>query len=659
MIKLKYNTEELETMQEKRLVNNYLPALTGLIISFVFFCCIFFSLFNYGSPYDTTILVTGFIIVIVWFIFFVCSLKKAKPQLKELILSTILLLILSMYLVNIVWYSGYLNLDVYTSINDGAVHTDTMFHATLSRTYLEYGFPTILANGTTPINYHTGSHLLFGIISNILDVNIVFVYYYLYPIIFVPLFFFSLEIAIVKIKGHFKKSTCEIKNVDLFFILLHFIPVLYISNYYDAGIFIGNYFVSESFLIANTLMLFLISLMIIFHDKDYFNNKTVKVIWCGFCIPLFIALIAFVKISTGALILSGIMYIIFRKHIFSIKHWLLNLWYAAVFFIYYFGLYSGNVGASYGGEPFFKLFAFDYYYIENGNALFHLLYYTLFTVFVILFSMRDIKSVKQLISQPTFAKEESLVVMTLVSFLPGMFFHIYGGSAAYFFMVPIIISLAVFLTYEIPSKIYSKVKNTILPKIAVKILLICICLTFIVNAKIVDTIITLNNQIFQSETFSEEQYSVHKSELLSGDIIGGTVGILNLHFQPNKYGNDTIVTNFNYLDNLPLEQKKESAIFVDSTSVLWSNYSDGDELLFAISGYTGIQTYNAFFFDEDNLSTYHNDERSIRYGMGYGLSMIPRHDEKLTIDEVKVNAKEEGYKYIYYFSNDTLEEIIL
>ncbi len=636
----------------------YLPTLTGLIISLVFSGCIIFSLFGYGSFYDIKIILISLCIVVFWLVGFIFNARKAKINLKDFLISIVLLSVLSVYLVNVVWNSNTLNLDVFTNIYLGGVHVDTMFHTTLARTIFEVGAPSILADGIHGINYHTGSHLILAIISFVFIINIVFVYNYIYPVVFIPLFFYLLQQLIVNIKFYMGKNTI-VKNIDLLFVMMAFIPLLSYASYHNAGIFLNNYFVSESFLIANALMLLFINLFVLLYRKSYFNHKIIGTLWYTIAIPAFIVLISFAKISTGAIVLSGVMYIIFRKNMRNIKHWILNAWYAASFFIYYFGSYSVSSGGSYGGDPFFKILAFEYYYIENGNSLFYLLFFSIFSLSVALYATRKINGLKQIVFTDKFFLEEALIVMTVTSFLPGMFFHFYGGSAGYFFMVPTIVGLAFFVANELPYKIYDKLCGTFLLKKAVKILFVCIVVTFVVNINLIDLVVNMNNQMKHTEKYSEENYTTYKNQIMSGDIFSGIGGIVETHLAPNKYMNGTFVQELIRLDSLPAEQKRESVIFIDSDSVIWDNYNDGDALLFTISGYTGIESYNMLVYNEDDLPAYHNKERSIRYGMGYGLNRINVHENELTIEEVKTNVKDDGYNYIYYFTGDTLEEIIL
>ncbi len=645
----------------KKPSSNYLPTLSGLVISFVFFCFICFSLFNYGSIFDVNIIAISFAITTVWAVAFLISIYKTAINFSSIIISLFLLIIFSVYLLYAIWFGNYLTLDIYTIISNGAIHIDTFFHATMARTFLEYGSPQILASGVTPLYYHTGSHFVLGLISLITDINIVFVYNYLFPIMFIPLFSFLIFKASIAVKSVLNSSSRIIRNFDLFAIVIYFVPFLSINTYSESGVFIRNYFRSESFLVANSLLLIVIIIQFKLFEKNYIN-KTCKAVWCLLCVPLFIFVIAFTKISVGAILVTGIAYYVFRKHTFSLKHWLLNIWYAfsfILFYLYYNGFFDNADEPMQVSSTKFELFSFAKERIQPGNELFHVLFLSGFALIICAYKLQDISSIKKFIIERKYVMEEALLVITIVAFLPGTFLYIAGGSAGYFLLVPGVVGLVFFIANDLPKKIHDFCLRTATIRIVSKVVIVLLLISFISNSYIRNTFSDTNNQIIQSTTFDLQEYNLNKDKIKSGNIIDGVMGILSMHFSPNKHMSEPIVSNLIYLDGLPLEQKKKSVVFIDESSKLWELYPDGDELLFLISGYTGIQTYNMLFYNENGIPTYHNSLESARYGYGYGINKIKVHDEKYSIETAKIKAKDEGYTYLFHFSGDDVEKIVL
>ncbi len=639
---------------------NYLPTFTGLVLSLGLFCFILFSLINYGSEYDVKIILISLAVVIFWLAAFVFNIKKYDFKIGEILISFVLLTILCLYLVNVLWITGYLSLDPYLKIQTGLSHIDTMFHSTLARSYIEYGRPVLLTNGISSISYHMGSHFIFGLISILFGINIVFVYNFIYPIFFVPLFFYIIQKCALSVKAYLNiSSENKIKNIDLFFIMLLFIPIMSIDVYHNSGIFLTNYFTSESFLIANSLMLLFIILAVYINKKAYFNKSAIKLVWLIVAIPTIITAISYIKMSTGAIMLSGVMYFVFRKHTLNIKYWILNAWYAAVFFISYFTLFNDGSESPYGSYTPIQLFAFIKAYVKDGNILFHLTYLSIFAFIVAVYTMRNVKTIKQLITDNKFALEETVIVMTIASFMPGFIFDIIGASALFFIMVPCVVGLVLFVAHNLPRKIYQMCVKLFVPKIATYVVILAVLLVFITNAGVPNTAINVNRQVYQATGYNDDDYNLYKTQILSGNIFGGVAGIFNMHLTQNKVIDSSIISNLIYLDSLPLEQKEQSVVYIDETCELWDVYKDSDNLMFTLSGYTGMQTYNMLFFNEQGLPTYHNGTQSTRYRYGYGINKMPIDEYMMTQEEAVQKAQEEGYAYVYIYANDTIEEIVL
>ncbi len=633
---------------------NYLPTLSGLIISACLLVFITYNIFNYGTAFDTRIIVTSFTIFLVWLVSFILTIRRTSINIKSLLISIFLLAILSLFLVRVIWFSGYLSLDPYTQLVEGKTHIDTMFHSTLARTYYEYGETSILANGIHEIKYHTGSHVILGAVSLLTNIHIVFVYCFIYPMIFLPLFFVLIQHVAFKLK-YFLSSIKTLNNIDLFFIILFFIPLFNPSVYSNSGIWIENYFVSESFLVANTFLLLFFNLFIFLKQKEFFKSYLIKRVWYLVGIPLGFTLISYCKISTGAILLCGIGYINFRKNTSSIKHWILNLWYATIFLIYYFGIIGGSTGETSSIE----LFSFAKERISTGNYLFHILFFSFFTLTTALYKMWNLHILSDLIKNKTNIIEESLIIVTVIAFLPGLVLYIPGGSAAYFTMVTPVIGIVFFIAYEIPQTIVNLCKKGIMTQIATKLLVLLLCFTFIININVVGLARSFLRRIMLSENYVQANYEAAKQDIKNGNVVNGSLDIAKIALFNSTTISNNIVKNLKYLNSLPATQKKQAVVFIDDTCELWKKYNDGDTILFLISAYTGIQTYNLLFLNHEKIPTYQNSTQSLRYRKGYALMNIPLLEKKLLIEEAVIQAQTEGYKHLYYYSGDAVEEMML
>ena len=581
------------------------------------------------------IILISIAIWLIWFCLYIFEIKKEKYIVQNnfnIIVKFIISLLISLYFVNAIWFSGYLTINPINAIIEGTVHVDTLYHATISESIANYGFPSILLNNSSFLNYHFGSHLIFAVLSDVLNIPVFFFYNYLFPIIFIPIYSFLIISVIIEIRK-FKKLNTQINAIDyllLSFFLLGFLPTEILDK---IGIWKSSEIISESYLLA--LITFL--LYVIIFLKLISNNKPYRNILIIITTILFIFICTSMKISIGFLFTIGVVYINFRNNTYNIKYWFINFMFIIIYCIsHYIFSYSSS------SELIeIKLFSFVRNFTNFGyhkgilGFILHYLYLFMFAIFLVSYIFKNLtfNEIKNNIISKYYLTEETLIIISLISIIPGLLLNLGGGAEAYFSYFPGLIAFCIILGYDIPSIIKSKLlsKNIFIKHT----LYIFILLLFIIN-------------VDNSKTILSYYRVIRKQEISS---------------------NSNVIENLRNIINISKINKKDVWIFLDDNADVFNYFiNNAKASVFFYPALTGVKVINGLYTNGvDIFSTNGSFVQSIN-DASYGINKkiiaeyiddIPHYVDKLSLDQAIEKAKINGLKNIIFIHDNSYRIIEL
>jgi hypothetical protein len=560
---------------------------------------------------------------IIWFIwlalFIIEMIKGAKiAERKELfIIKSLFAVIISFYFANTIWFSGYLTLNPADAVLNGKIHRDTVFLASIAESIKNYGYPSILLNNAGFIHYHFGSNIIMALLSIIFNVSVLNTYNYIYPIIFIPIYSYLIISVVIEIRKY-KKEKTQLSVIDYIFLSFFFIGFIPTAILDQIGIWKSSWIISESYLLALIFSLLYIYLFF----KFLINNKQKNLLFL-LLTSLFIFICSSMKISVGFLLLTGIIYMIFRKYTKILSYWIINIIFLIIFVISYM-IFSGIQGGV--GATNFQLFSFARHFTNNvfgfnGIILhyFFLLFFTLFFLYYQLSVNTPPPPIKYALSSKRLIIEETLVMVSVVSLLAGLLLNIGGGSAAYFSYFQELIAICMLLGYNIFGNLQKKIQTE----------------SFVIRHSIVFFIFLLSLVVLGNARPMYSLYKVMKEQ--------------------NNTSTSTLLNNTETITKIPLNEKREYCIFLDDSAEIWDSYKHNAEAaIFFYPALTGIRVLNGFYTDGKDIffgnGTYLQNIESTTNLYYTDISFVT--ESKLTLDKAKEKAKKKLFKYIIYFYDD-------
>lgn len=262
---------------------------------------------------------------------------------------------------------------------------------------------------------------------------------------------------------------------------------------------------------------------------------------------------------------------------------------------------------------------------------------------------------------------ETLVLVTVTAFLPGLLLSISGGSAFYFIAPVFFISFILLLALEVPQKIFYLVTNR-LPKIELALLFnsrdvrkwnvyaffACfICIACMVIRTEQSTPIQTIKGVFLSRLDNETILSTNR------------IDKLRKVFHPSEILENNDYKMLAMLRNISKKNKNEYCIFMKNDNKLINLYDyyteDYDEpakLIYpylAVSAYTGLPIINAMYIKGDRF--FRGDD--VEFGECSdcsGYSIPPKIcGDKVTLKNMVQIATDLNKEYIAVLGKDTLE----
>lgn len=278
------------------------PYAAAALSAFITLFINFNALFNYGSGYDTPILVINFILFSGWMTGYLIERNNKIPILY------ILFFLLLFFCCTLPFYQKIFDgvtavLDISGSINAGKLAPDTLYHSAIVESIVNYSVPSVLINHNDILYYHNFSHLLLALIGKVTGLPAIFIYSYIYPQLFISLFMFLYVRLILAIGKHFNCHS-SISLITGCFLLLF-------ENFLLTP---GLVIYSQSFFVSIVICLIYLNL---FEKFNLFSNakREKHPFYFISSLVIFIFIISLTKISTGFIFVVGATWYFLRQRI--------------------------------------------------------------------------------------------------------------------------------------------------------------------------------------------------------------------------------------------------------------------------------------------------------------------------------------------------------
>ena len=582
--------------------------------------------FQTRPQYGKKCIAAALLVLFVWLLLVAVSQKTKKGTVRiPLIPFFITVVLLSFYACHTVWGSGYLTLAPYESLGFGAQHKDTMFHSAIAESFKRSFIPSNLLNDEIRIYYHTFSHLLMAGISGLLNMPAFIAYNFLYPVVFVPVYLFAQLYAVIAAKKYFSGKP-DLRLFDLIYLLLFNCGIMYtdLLGYNGAGK--KAFFISESFLISNTILLFLLALcfhMLAIREKQH--KKIRLYVWI--VIPVGLFLMSWAKLSVGIMFVAGFGFYVIRTHFRNIRAWLLLMLYGLVIvscFWFFKGFNILNVLNPFKGssgpdqlsiannQTVFLPLSFELYCGGKLGIWGHVLFMSapVFLFAFCEFSKGSCHAAAGEAAEKSRVWIETGIVCLAVGLLPVLLLHIAGGSAGYFSSVVPLVMMVLICGHQ-----YFALDEDCSVSLKRNISLVCFSLA-------------AATAFFNIPANSPLEY-------VTGENGSG------------------IAEHVSEIRSLTQGHPDDYTVYLDSDAYVARLFRNSNSSVFVYPALTGVGVINASYQGEDGLYYAYCDVETVNYGTT-GI----QHG-RLDLEQALERAKKNGKKYVIHVKKNTYQVIDL
>lgn len=605
--------------------------LFSCVICFVQFCFIFVATIRTGYNFADKVLFASFFSFVIWLFLFLFQDIKNKSVLRFDILkisSILFAFVLGFFFVNLEWFCGYLNLDPVLYLMKGRSHIDTLFHSAIAESYITNGFPSINFNEPILLKYHTFSHFLIAVFSKILDIPAFIFYNYLFPIFSIPLYVFLVQYSLFEIKKMLKVEQ-NFSFWDSVFLFL-FLGFFFSYSFYD------SLYISESCLVSVIFML--LGLNLILKSKNIFIARIS--LSSIVLVPVFIFLVSWGKISCGMIFTGFFCYYLFRENIKSINNWGLIIFYA-VTFVFSYKCFSDTSGTD---SSKITLFHFARNYLTLKTSVFYYFSQLIPALLCLIFVVKEKFLSKEYFKNRENILPETMLVASIVSFLPGIFLTIGGGSAAYFCIPAFVLNLLILWGYDIPNRLVYSLSKFGRKFLFASIFSFCIWSVICVSDPFHNIITTLKI----NTDFSDNQQTTYTEKLKEC-------------FKPALGKKIPLYKSVEKIRDISKNNRKDFCVFIDDDCYFYDIYGHdknsphyGLKECFALTSYIGLPVINALYTDGEY--SYRGDGENIgQNGVNeyYGIGTVKKHSQKITKDNMREFARSIGKSNIIVVTKDS------
>lgn len=522
---------------------------------------------------------------------------------------------------------------------------DVLFHSAVIGVIKTHGLPSTGLDGIPYLPYHWGSHWIFAQFSNILNMNGLLFCNIGFPLIFIPLYLKGIFYGVFSIRRYKKFDF----NVNSLLLLLLIVPIIHFTSEVTT-VPIDNYSYVMSLMLS--FLLFSLCIEYLNENQKKTNVRIIDYIFLLLLIPLFIGVIALVKISIPFILLGLYLYLIYRFRLYKKYIVLLSFLFSSIIVLTILFVATDILVTHSNSVGIITIFQS----ITKYGRLSFVLNYAGIVVFIYLFlkkkKISTFEELKNMITSKQYILElEILPYILIISLIPGLIGMNSGGSDFYFYnfqywlsVVFILGYLPYLFTFNKMSQFFERGKIFSYIKI---ILIFGITLEVTGNyfSQISDNLKYNLKVRSKINNISAERISLKRAalNLMKGNNILGIA----------KESNGSALTNnrryqlldlLNKIDKDNSINKKETCIYIPKTNdVFWGMQIRVDGTPFIVPGLTSIAMI-------DGVPDYLNPTaRKLRGYHVYNKDFDKQGENnytELSIDELKSKAREKGFSTI-------------
>jgi hypothetical protein len=482
----------------------------------------------------------------------------------------------AVWVAGILWGGRYLKplFEENLSVGIGEGTLDTLYLSTTSQMIATYNIPSTGLDGIPYLKYHYGSQWIFAQISSLLGISPLQFYQLGYPIIFVPFTYFCMLTFVLYLRQKLnplvvKKPVQIDYNFWLIFIGAN-IGVLPLQIQRTTAIHNGRQLYSESNGVALEI-LFLLFLIILFAIKTsekirVYNKNT----WFVFLIilPIFTAVLGFIKISFAAIILVLAGYFFLRLKLYQRFFFWVSLGETITAFLIAFILVSKPMPSGFSPLNFIRANVTDW------EAFWFLVYFFWSWLFIISWlkkqNITNLQEFKCAFIKHDTVLVEIVVVVVIAGLLPGIFINL-GGNAWYFSdiqkWIALSFLLAILCDHEWTKKPFINFSPTKFWQIRfVDVFVLFFSLTLIGSILLNFTQTTSKMVIANLITRAAIHQQINLSEVTYPSITEWPQLFLNNQADLEKTNGFAMINTLKSLSNLPHIEKRNSLLFIPQTN---------------------------------------------------------------------------------------------
>lgn len=541
----------------------------------------------------------------------------------------------------------------------GTDKIDTLFHIAIGQMIKTYGVPTTGLDGIPFMDYHWGSHWLFAQLSNFLNLPVIVVYQLCFPAIIAPLLFRTFISFVFEVKQYIKAEP-ESRRLNFFFWIV-FLAVFigFFKSYsalnswaqYSSGGTGSTLFMllSESYTVSIVVMMMILAVCLNFWMNRQALTKPEKIVFLFVLLPLLLALLGWVKISTLFVVCCLIGYLFLRLKMFHNR--MLGLSLVALFIT---SLWTFKIvfepREAHGSVSWFYFYKNYEISIPVFLTVSYIWAYIFIAVYIV--SERIYKQqFAELFRSNKLLPIECIIFVSIAGFLPTMFLRIQNYDALYFTEVHMWLAASLVLVY-IPFYMsgwsFSRKKALIL-----LLPLLGLFYVFYVNSKVYAVTVLLDS------------VNHHSCLLNSAGISTGGMRIRNVIKQTidsgeELYRNNKALSCLNQLkelDKLSLKEKRKTLVYVDFRSLIqrsdynWGLYCHNIAFVVpALSGMAMIDGIDVTYFELCNGCC-----ESIGLSYHYYPKWKTRDqiNEPFNLIKLGERVREKGFENLIFFNLET------
>lgn len=386
------------------------------------------------------VLVTAGFLVIIELSEFLKNLKSRTVTSSDYGLITIILTVFTSLMILINYSSGFQSPLFFEKILSGTAHRDILFHAGISGASSTYMIPTMGLHALTEFKYHWGSHMTFGGLAALIDVNSIVFYNIAYPVIFIPLFFKYFFRLLESSVANIVNGTGSLVITVLLGVILWSSGILY------------HTFWSES-----TVLAFIFSFAYVILVLEYIKDRESSFLPFFLFSLLAAALILASKISNGLILIAGFSYLYLRTGQESFRIRAVYLTVSTILLYLFFDgyLYLDGRIPEFDPNMSFKhtlihLFSrYQTYWLVSFGVLDYMSGILLFLGgLLFVHKITDLRQFLQLLRNRESMLLETILVMNISALLFGIYASGHARDVQFFMLPHIYFSVIVLLTWS-------------------------------------------------------------------------------------------------------------------------------------------------------------------------------------------------------------------